>query len=490
MKSITKLLEKSNLTPRECIMLLIRHQAHRNTTGEEILTEADVRSLSDGWRARNNHDVREYNKYWYMWDHFKNLEINIQTLFLVLQIDINRLEKLLIFYLHDDDMVAHKNMMENKSLHDEDESSLVHVLKNTGIEYDVVIHTYTFLSLPKKQQEILESLDESVKTDRNYLNEEEQIARIIEGKKKLDQKDIDALTNLIMDAVPWDRDEHIRKRNINMVSTIFSGYYACCDMMDFAIQIADEYDISFTDEKDLRKQLSKYQDIKSMLRKAIHTSIEDGLFFNQCVPLCNDPEYAKTMKSWMRAKEKTIQEIQSLIDKGELILKERTDPVYGKKRKKLVVTGESLYYADESLPFVKEFKEQVHTLKIHGYLFKLIQRKDIFLKYAHILAFKDIADRVSDIVGEKITDSPERYIKEIQEMIDQLNRYLRGISCNIENSVFLDLKYDFYIETYFEELQMGLENIKPIENDGLKGFSEKTGCLLGQEWKREDEPLP
>lgn len=92
--------EKSNLTPRERIMTIIRNGAHRNITGKQILSDADIKSLSDDWNAKTNQDVNEYNKYWHLWDTFKYFEIDMQNLVNSIQIDYSNFERVLLLYYY------------------------------------------------------------------------------------------------------------------------------------------------------------------------------------------------------------------------------------------------------------------------------------------------------------------------------------------------------------------------------------------------------
>lgn len=66
MKSITKMLEKSNLTARERIITLIKNRIYEDRTGKSILNNADKESLSRGGTDYTQRDVNDYNKYIYL----------------------------------------------------------------------------------------------------------------------------------------------------------------------------------------------------------------------------------------------------------------------------------------------------------------------------------------------------------------------------------------------------------------------------------------
>ena len=156
MKNLHTLLEKSNMRPRERVFILVKHEAHELKTGEAILDTLDIRGLTRVWKPEGNHEIREYNRYLNFWNSFKLLDVDIQTLYFCLQLNIANIDKLLLAYCHQEDTQKLEKILRKVYGKKEDGVQMDYVLKNTGLEYAMVIHRYTFSLLPKKLKTDLE----------------------------------------------------------------------------------------------------------------------------------------------------------------------------------------------------------------------------------------------------------------------------------------------------------------------------------------------
>jgi hypothetical protein len=92
MKDLTKLLGKGNLSPRERILLVIKNDAHRQKTGKNLVTEADIAALTINWKPKDYREAEQYNKYLNVWSSFQYLETDMQTNYLTTQLSLARLE--------------------------------------------------------------------------------------------------------------------------------------------------------------------------------------------------------------------------------------------------------------------------------------------------------------------------------------------------------------------------------------------------------------
>jgi len=63
MKSLTNILRRSHLSPRDRVIALVHNNAQKEKTGKNILSESEVRSISELWTPKNNEEVRQFNKY-------------------------------------------------------------------------------------------------------------------------------------------------------------------------------------------------------------------------------------------------------------------------------------------------------------------------------------------------------------------------------------------------------------------------------------------
>lgn len=483
------MLEKSNLKPRERIMMIIKNSAHRNITGEEILNSADIEDLSNNWKAKTSYLLKEYNKYWYMWDYFKYLEIDMQMLFNSVQLEIANFEKILLLYYYRENSSKFRKVIEDLYSQEDQQNALSLILKNTGLEHERTLHRYTFLSLSKLLQQDIIALDDMASWEFQYFNQEEKLSNILKNKKSLKRDEINELTNLIMDSLPWDRKDTVDEKRFNFSDLIFNSFFAGYSMIDFGKKLANKYDIDFKDESDLKKKLSKIIELRKKLKEIIHESITDGLFFEEYVPLCNSYDHqtyngktklkhSEVLEMWIKEKNK----VKKLIDDGGFIIEERTKNTFGLKLTTKIITGESLYYSDKNFSFIQDYKKQADTLSVYGYLFNLLKKENIPRKYGGMLAFQEIVSKVSEIVDTKVTKSDEYYVTKIYELSNQLNLYLQAINNQISDNIFLNTEVNFYIETFFEDFRINLENIKPVKFKPHKIFEKEVQKLLRSEW--------
>lgn len=496
MKKISKILQKSNLKPHERIMLMIKNDIHRAHHGEGILSDTDIQAISGSWKAKDNYEVKEYNKYWKVWDLFVKLEMEMQSVFLSTLLRLQDLEKVLILYFFDQDIPKRKALFPNKMSDEEQRIITDTILEHTGLDYDKFIHTQTFLFLPESLQKDMESLHPEVRRDHTYFEEEEQLARILKNKKELSNKDIDELTDLFTGTISWKRVQAMEERGFKLSNIVFNGYFAGYDMFNFAYKLADKHNIDFEDPKDLREKVSALPDLRIEIETIIREAIEDGLFINEYTPLCNNDSYetfqGKTklkhktiMSRWLKAKEQVIAEIQEYIDNGDLVIEEKTTSIFSIEETRKIITGTSLSTFDESQSFVQDYKKQVEILSYYGFMMLAVYNNDVSESYGQLLAFRDVIKKLSRIVGEEVYPSEEGHLSEVNEKIQHLNTMLISIRDRIGDAVYMNTDVDFSIEMFFENFTVDYSETEPLYINGLEYLDTKAKGLLGSEWEQE-----
>lgn len=494
MKNISKLLQKSNLTPKERIMTVIKNDIHKEKTGTTILSEADIHALSAGWNPCDNHEAKEYNRYWNAWDTFIKLGMDMQTLHYTALLDLAEIEKTLILYYFNDDKSKMRSVFDKQSSDEQITNMHNYILENTGIEYKNLIHRHAFHSLPKSLKEDMISLHPEVEYDSSYFDEEEQLATILKGKKDLTEQEADELTDIILQGIPWDRKKSYEEKGLSFSSTLFHAYFAGYPLAKFAEKIAEVHDIEYDDEDELQEKVGKLKNLKDELMYVVHDAIIEGLFFDEYTPLCNSQTYithsGKTkmkhsliMSRWLKAKQKATDEIQGYIDTNHLVLEDRTEYIFDVPRTKTIVTGTSLYHADDSLLFIKEYKQQFDILLDYSYLFEVMNVRNIDEKYGQLMRFKEVADKISDIVGEDATHSAQFYLTQIQEKMDQLNLYVYGIQDQMGEALFMKNSFTFSVERFFDDFKFNINEVESCSHKSLDIFEERLQKFLGREWK-------
>jgi len=497
MKNLSKLLQKSNLTPRERIMIMIRDHVHRIKTGKGVLSESERYVISGGWRPKENHQVKEYNKYFTMWDTFIYLEIDMQTVYFNILLDLSEIEKIFMMYYFSGNKTKLLKAFEHQLSNEEQQRARTYIIDRTGLEYEAVVHRMAFQSLPQSLKDDMISLHPEVAHDSSYFDEEEKIGNIVQGKTELSEKDIDDLTRLFTDTISWERMAFMESKGIKLGSIVFSGYYAGYAMMNFAYKLAEKFGIDYEDDKDLQDKLSDLPQFQKELGSIIRESIADGLFMDEYTPLCNSETYAthsgKTklkhkivMSRWLKAKQKVIDEIQSYIDDGALVIEERGEKIFGIYDPKNIITGTSLVSAPQTLLFVEEYLKQVDVLMAYGFMFEIMKHRDISDAYGQLLTYQEMAEKVSDIVGEEVTQAPQKFIDQIQEKIEHLDLYVRGIKDKMSDTLYMDYDFTYRIETFFDDFKVDTSEVEASYNKSLELYDQKMKKELGSEWTKEE----
>lgn len=492
MKSLKKILEKNNLTPKERVLTIIKNTVHLNITGKGILSKSDLEAISKGGTFDRG-GADEYNKYLFMWKKFEYLEIDITNLINRIQIDFANFEKVLLLYHYRDKNIEHIEKIIESQYPEHHKKSLTTILENTGIDYARVVHRLTFISLSKNIQKDILALDYNSRYDPDYLNQEEQLGEILKDKKIITKKEVKQLTDLIVSFLPWEKEKRFKELHKNYSSIIFNTYFGSYPIIELGKILAEEYDIDYEDEYELRKKLVHVHNLKRKLRVIIRKEIENGLFTKKYKPLYNSNRFEtygddtilkhkEIYQIWISAKNKIRKKLQKMIDGKEIVIEEKTEIIFDMKFSKTIITGTSLYYGDDSNNFVREYKEQIKPIIVYGFLFNLLQEEKLNKKYGYMLAFQEIISKVSEIVGVKATDLDTKYLQQIEILANDTNSLLRGLENNISEIIYGNLEKDFYIETFFQKFQINLKNTKSVKITPHKLFIEEAQRLLGSEW--------
>jgi len=403
-KNITALLQKGNLTPKERYLLLIQNDVIKATTGKEPLTEADKKAL-ENWKAKDNNEAREWNKYNEGWklsgragieaemlywqtraEHFRKFFINMHLTFYPFYRDarklIEGLEKIAVVDINEALKITNKQREQK--------------LKD-GIDFDYAVYQLAFESLSKELQDDLKLLYDEVEYDSEFLDAEETIAGLIQDKEKriLGKENKEKLAELVAD----------RAYNSYAKEYQLYHYFGSIPILEVAERFLKSKGIDtekIGDDKDekYREILENYArdnktTIRDILKETLIDWLEIGLPFTPLVISENKKTYNGDTKNphnfiyaeWIKSKEKAKETLQKLIDKGELKVRERTpdetrrDKIISDKvdtagdldnnvfslanierrAKKIanIITGESLYSFKGDYKFIKEFKERV-----------------------------------------------------------------------------------------------------------------------------------
>lgn len=489
MKDITKLLAKGNLSPRERVLLVIRNEAHERTTGKSLVTEADIVALTMNWKPRDYREAEQYNKYLEVWNMFGRLEIDMQTSYLMSQLSIARLEQVAqLFYFKRDEPEQRQQLLSRVIPEEHTKEFNNFFLQHSGFEYDRLVHLYTFYSLPKKLQADILLLDPSANTDHSYFLAEEQLAHILTGKQSLSEKEVAELTKIVIDSIPWGQEVNFSVIKISVKEIIFKTHFAGYSLLNFGKRLASRDNIIYESEDELHTKLAKLPDLKYKLEGIVRDSIREGLFFDEYTPLCNSKghitfegetelKHDEILRRWIKAKGKTVNIFQQHIDSGDLILKKRPSKFFEVSLNKTFITGESLVRSNIQLPFIEDYKNQFAEVTLYSYPSFLIHESSVFESYSHLLEFKAVTEKMSEIIGEDLSEKVLKHLAEISDSINTLNFYLRHTDDYIQEAIYTKGNIKYPLQTFLPDPSITLQNLTPKKNDGLKMFTEELNKL-------------
>ena len=424
-KNISSLLQRGNLTPRERYILLIQNDIAEaqdavkkgQGKGKGFLSEADKEGLVN-WQAKTNEEAREWNKYNEGWKLGGRAGIEAEMLFEQTLAENYRKNivatELAIYPFYREHLNALQALKKIKVVDINEAVAITkkqrdQKLKN-GIDFDYAIHQLAFEGLSDEIRKDILILDEEAEYEPSYLEDEETIANLLNGKEELDKEAKEKYAELvasrsynefakeyqlhgafaslpIMDiAKKWAKDKGIkpRQKDYEWLEKIKGGLKRKGLEKKFEQDIKQKSDEEWLLEENLKEILEDYArdnktTIKKILKETLLKWLEDGLPYPPLVISEDKKTYGEDtklphnelFKEWLKAKAEARATLQKLIDKGELKVREQTpdetgqDRLFERGREKFlkhsdkVITGESLYSFKGDFEFIKEFKERV-----------------------------------------------------------------------------------------------------------------------------------
>lgn len=585
-KNITSILQRGNIKPSDRVKLLVADDVSRERDGKALLTEADKHALSEGWTPKDNNEVKEYNLYNEGRRNIAFGELDAQTTYLNATVGFLRASKYISYILFKNrftketktikegianraidsligkyDIETIKDTIEGEALKDQltkgkpaiflegeaneialnnklnkHNEALNLVLGYLGLELDYTIYLYAFELAGEQLQKDLLALYPDAKTERSYLEQEEIIYNLFNGKDKLSQTDKEKLAELIA-------DECFNKHSGEWS---FSGYFADIPLLevlekwgrdnnaiakkpeDLTKHLKDdkEYknegeevaDLFNAIKKDLTPKLTAYakenkREIKDIITETILKWLDEDLM-DEYAPLfksdkkatCNEQDtkltHKELFKKWLDVKAEATKTIQGLIDKGELKTErkireyKRLKNLYlklaqetGQDRQdtpitetKTIITGESLYNLKGDFNFVKDLREQAEDFKLLGALVLFLRECKFIKDYATLLGFLELYKRISKVFDEDLTYKIQGYIKSFNEDLESLKMEFLMLADDIMEANYKGDRVYYLSESYIEDLlttPFDPASVKP-DTDRLKVYFDAFKQLFGE----------
>lgn len=407
-KNISSLLQKGNLTPKERYILLIQNDLEKAKADKGFLTEADIQGLQN-WQAKTPAEAKEWNRYNEGWK--LSGRAGIEAEFVYAEIKAEHFRKniitteLALYPLYRKQFNITKALKQIKRVSIKEAIEITNKqreqkLKN-GLDFDYAVYFLAFESLKDDYQKDLKTLYEEVEYEHQYLDQEEIIANLFNGKDELTKEAKEKIAELVAErsynefakeyqfyhyfagipimeiAKKWAKEKGIKPsiKDYEWLEKIKGGLKKkglTREVLDKAKaeqnltgDYADEEWLLTEKIKEILEQYARDNQTtpKEIIKATCLKWLDEGLLIKDYTPIFNSKQkntysgdtkhqHDELFKEWLKAKEKARETLKTLADKGELKI---TADKTGQDK---TITGESLYNFKGDFKFIKEFKER------------------------------------------------------------------------------------------------------------------------------------
>ncbi len=379
-----------NLTPKERVLLVVHNYMEKQKTGKAVLSEAEEHTLTEGWTPKNNYEVKEYNLFIRGWRTIGFAELDAQTIFLNAQITFfqeKQISNFLLIYPAFRELKRWVERLDDIKLVKIDQALEIikkqrEVKLEGGLDYNRAVYQLGFESLSKELQEDLLILFPDAKYETDYLDEEEAIANLFDGKEKLTADDNNKLADLIVKksynqyakeyqfwhyfaSIPIKEvvKKWINKRKIKLDTLPEEERFKkAFDAVSEDKKLTPEEALLDYTAENIAEAINDYAakhktTVDSELKAVCLEWLDNGLL-DEYVPLfkstqtvtCNGVTKSSSdviFKEWIKAKTKSKNALDSLISAGKM------------SKEGDIVTGNSLYAFKGNYQFIAEHNEYV-----------------------------------------------------------------------------------------------------------------------------------
>ncbi len=461
-KNISNILQKGNLTPKERYIPLIQNDLERAKEDKGFLTEADIQGLQN-WQAKTPAEAREWNRYNEGWKLSGRAGIDAEFVYAETKAEHFRKNiiatELAIYPFYREHLntlkaLKHIKVVDIKEAIEITNKQREQKLKN-GVSFNYAVYELALETLQDDYRQDLKTLYDSVEDDSEYLDNEEIIANLFNGKDELTKEAKEKLAELVAER---GYNKHTKEYQLYL-------YFAGIPIMEIAKRWAKEKGIKpstqdyewlekikgnlekkgitkeVLDKTKIEKNLTgSYADDEWLLKEKIKELLEqyardnqttpkeiikatclkwldEGLLIKDHTPLFNSKEkntfngdtkhqHDELFKEWLKAKNKARETLNTLADKGEL---EITTDETGQDK---TLTGESVYSFKGDIKYFKKWSKWADEYNANAGL--IYADDDIEQTGEHLDKELLIAERNKD--GELNTFSIfGRAIKEIEQ---------------------------------------------------------------------------
>lgn len=482
MKNLSNILQRANFTPLERVATLVRNNAHKEKTGKDILSESQLHALTQSWSPRLG-SVNEYNKYVGVARLESTMRVDFHLFAYRAELALSRNQRILSYSLADT-----KRM--NKTNDDEimkgitQEESIRFATTHTYLEYRHTLHLFTLFNLPLEVRQDLVLLDRSVAFSKEYFEDEVLLYGMLKDGK-LNKKDKETLIETIFTRLYYDGVRKMRGGS-ERDGFLVGGSFAELSMEELMRKVAQNAGIDHKEknEDELLDALAIYTTekgvtIASLVREALSTWLDDGLFTRDFTPIFFSDRHntwdGDTKKShselftlWYEELEKSKKYFSGLFSARKLKKQEMEMNILGEKKVHEIITGDSLYACREDLEFVEEYKKQMDMiLPFSNFALFIEKYAKPIRNYTTLCQFKKLGIEMADIFDADFTEQYNNLIESFEDEVKLLNYDLSKLTDVATEHLYQNAEEEFRYSIHIMEGKFWIDLEEEAEADDI-----------------------
>ena len=207
-KNITSILQRGDITPKKRYLLIIQNDIERATTGKEPLTKGDIEALQN-WQAKTNNEVREWNKYNEGWKLSGRAGIDAEFVYAETKAEHYRktilTTELANYPFYRERLNALQALKKIKVVDIKEAIEITNKQREqklrNGVSFNYAVYKLALETLKDDYRQDLKTLYDSVEDDNEYLDNEEIIANLFNGKDELTKEAKEKLAELVAERI-------------------------------------------------------------------------------------------------------------------------------------------------------------------------------------------------------------------------------------------------------------------------------------------------
>jgi hypothetical protein len=472
MRNLNNIIKRSNLTPFERVAALVRNNVHKQKTGKDLLTEAQLHNLTQGWSARAG-EANEYNRYLEIARLENSMSIDATTFSYKAELSVVRNQRVLAYCLENTKKgkdLNRERMMEGLT----EEECLQFALAHTYLDYRDTLHFFTFENLPLEVRQDLALLDDAVGFSKRYLDDETTLYEMMKDGK-IAKKDTDTLIDTIISRFYFEGIKKMRG-GTERDGFMIGDFFAELPLKEVMHKVAHDAGIAWkdVDEEKLLDDIEAYAKEKdvtmvSLAKESLRSWLDDGLFTEHFAPMFasdrHDTWNGDTKKShkelfalWYAELEKSLKYFASLFSARKLKRQEVEMTILFETKVVEMITGESLYMCREDLEFVRQYKKQLELmLPFSNFACFIDKYAKPVRSYRTLCEFRKLGKKVSNTFDVDFTTAYDELIESYTEEVKLLNHEMRKLTDMATEHIYENADEDFRYGIHITDGRFGFD---------------------------------